>query len=128
MQPASSSAAMLEEMGTSFFILLLPLTNALARVVMSLGNGHLLSFAQQIAWIGDQAFSTTQSARDLNLRAHVLAYGDGNEMNMIVGRYGDHVRAVLVDHQRGCWNDERWLAVRDVELHSAVKPGDKEAI
>src|ERR1700722_11451746 len=115
MQPESSRAAMLAEMKTSRIIA--PKTIVPARIVVSPGNGNLLSFTQQIAWIGDQAFSAMKSVRDLNLRAHVLAYLHGNEMNVAIGRYRDHVRAVLVDHQRGRRNDERWLAASDDELH-----------
>ena len=119
---------MLAEMETSLFMLLLPLTIALARVVVSLGNGNLLSFTQQIAWIGDQAFSAMQSVRNLNLRAQVLANVHGNEMDVVVGRYRDHVRAVLVDHQRGGRNDERWLALSDDELHFAVHAGYQRSL
>src|ERR1700734_3269484 len=113
MQPESSSTAMLAEMRTSRFIA--PKTIVPRRIVVSPGNGNLLSFTQQIAWIGDQAFPAVQSLRDLNLRAHVLAYVHGNEMDVVVGRSLDHVRTVLVDHQRGRRDDERWLAVSDDE-------------
>src|ERR1700733_13830969 len=127
MQPESSSAEMLAEMRTSRFMLRLHRRSP-ARIVVSPGNGNLLSFTQQIAWIGDQAFSAMQSLRDLNLRAHVLTYVHGNEMDVVVGRYLDHVGSVLVDHQRGRRDDERWLAVSDDELNLAVHAGHQRAV
>jgi hypothetical protein len=72
--------------------------------------------------------SPPRSPRDLNLRAQVLAYVHGNQVDVVVGRYRDHVRAVLIDHQRSRRNDESWLAASDDKLHFAVHAGYQRAI
>src|SRR5271168_3670632 len=121
MQPASNESTTPAMSGKSRFIMSLQSCLCLpVCIVVLTHNGDFLSVTQQIARIADQCLSTTQSLGYLNLRSLILPNVDGDKMYAAVGRYRDHVHAILVDDQRCRWNDQRWLTCGNVEVHLPI--------